>query len=108
MRVLLFFVDGVGLGDDDPAINPFVTARIPTLNSMLDGAPPTRASAGARTTRASLVGLDAQLGVPGLPQSGTGQTALLTGHNAPQTFGRHFGPWVPVRLRALVAGESVL
>jgi hypothetical protein len=44
---------------------------------------------GVRTERASLVPLDATLGVPGLPQSATGQTALFTGVNAAQLFGRH-------------------
>ena len=44
----------------------------------------------------------------GLPQSGTGQTALLTGENAPALFGRHFGPWVPVHLRPLVEEKNLL
>jgi hypothetical protein len=52
--------------------------------------------------------LDATLGVSGLPQSGTGQAALLTGENAPALHGRHFGPWVPARLRPLVREESLL
>jgi hypothetical protein len=52
--------------------------------------------------------LDATLGMPGLPQSGTGQAALLTGEDAPALFGRHFGPWVPVALRPLVHQRSLL
>jgi hypothetical protein len=44
----------------------------------------------------------------GLPQSGTGQTALLTGRNAAVLYGRHFGPWVPVPLRPLMMKENVL
>lgn len=52
--------------------------------------------------------MDATLGVEGLPQSGTGQTALLTGVNAAREFGRHFGPWVPTSLRALVRDDNVL
>ncbi|MEX2584130.1 MAG: alkaline phosphatase family protein [Gemmatimonadota bacterium] len=51
--------------------------------------------------------IDATLGVPGHPQSGTGQTALLTGLNAPELFGRHFGPWVPTPLRAALADENL-
>jgi phosphopentomutase len=46
--------------------------------------------------------------VPGLPQSGTGHTALLTGANAPAMLGRHFGPWVPVSLRPLLEAENLL
>ena len=52
--------------------------------------------------------LDATLGVPGLPQSGTGQAALLTGESTAELYGRHFGPWTPVRLRPLVEERSVL
>jgi 2,3-bisphosphoglycerate-independent phosphoglycerate mutase len=54
------------------------------------------------------VAADATLGVPGRPQSGTGQTALLTGLNAARLFGRHFGSWVPTTLRPVLAEESVL
>ncbi|MEX2465586.1 MAG: alkaline phosphatase family protein [Gemmatimonadota bacterium] len=43
-----------------------------------------------------------------MPQSGTGQTALLTGLDAGAIFGGHFGPWTPVRLRPLVEAQSVL
>lgn len=52
--------------------------------------------------------IDATLGVEGTPQSGTGQTSLLTGVNAAELFGRHFGPWVPVALRPVVEEQSVL
>lgn len=52
--------------------------------------------------------LDATLGMAGLPQSGTGQTSLLTGEDAVGRFGRHFGPWVPVSLRPLLAERNLL
>jgi len=52
--------------------------------------------------------LDATLDTEGTPQSGTGQTALLTGASAAELYGRHFGPWVPVRLRTMVEETSVL
>jgi hypothetical protein len=51
--------------------------------------------------------LDASLDLPGIPQSGTGQTTLLTGENAARAFGRHFGPWTPVALRPLLEERSV-
>lgn len=54
------------------------------------------------------VAADARLGIPGRPQSGTGQTALLTGVNAPALFGRHFGPWVPTPLRPMLARDNLL
>ncbi|MDT8342563.1 MAG: alkaline phosphatase family protein [Longimicrobiales bacterium] len=99
------------MGPDEAAHNPFLSARLPVLRSLLGGAVPTtrmpaRAHSGER--EAASAPLDAGLGVAGLPQSGTGQASLLTGRNAAQHFGHHFGPWVPVRLRPLVESESVL
>jgi 2,3-bisphosphoglycerate-independent phosphoglycerate mutase len=107
-RVLFLFIDGIGLGDDDPSINPFAAATLPTLAELLPGSRVTATYAGRQTDNASLVALDASLGIPGLPQSGTGQTALFTGENAAAIFGRHFGPWVPTPLRQLLSERNVL
>jgi 2,3-bisphosphoglycerate-independent phosphoglycerate mutase len=52
--------------------------------------------------------IDATLGMPGLPQSGTGQVALLAGFNAAQLHGRHQPHFPPVALRPLLAERSVL
>ncbi len=100
-------MDGVGLGPATSA-NPFTAARLPTLEALLDGRIPAAEAAPYHGTRASLVGVDATLGVPGLPQSGTGHATLLTGEDAVRRFGRHHGPWVPTALRPLVAGRSML
>jgi hypothetical protein len=55
-----------------------------------------------------LLRLDATLDMPGTPQSGTGQAALLTGVDTARSYGRHFGPWTPVRLRPVVEERSIL
>lgn len=107
-RVLLFFIDGVGLGVPETAVNPLVVARLPTFSELLDGSTMTLGAAPRTAARASLVALDATLGIEGIPQSGTGQAALLTGANAVAMHGRHFGPWVPSRLRPFVREQSVL
>lgn len=107
-RVLLVFLDGVGIGDDDPERNPFARADIPTLTELMGGRLPTLASPHARGAHGRSFPLDATLGVEGIPQSGTGQAALLTGENAPRIYGRHFGPWTPVALRPLVEERSLL
>jgi|WetSurMetagenome_2_1015567.scaffolds.fasta_scaffold43480_2 2,3-bisphosphoglycerate-independent phosphoglycerate mutase len=52
--------------------------------------------------------LDARLGVPGLPQSGTGQTALFTGINAARIVGKHFGPFPYSTLRPVIAEQNLL
>lgn len=107
-RVLLLFVDGVGLGSDEADVNPFVRADLPTLQELLGVSAVTLSVAPRHSGRGSLVAIDAVLGLAGTPQSGTGQATLLTGRNAAALHGRHFGPWVPSRLRTLVREESVL
>lgn len=111
-RILLVFLDGVGIGEADARTNPLVRARLPVIRSLLGGRAPvagemTSGSVGEHGP-ASWTAVDATLGVAGRPQSGTGQTALLTGENAPRHFGRHFGPWVPTGLRELLARRNLL
>jgi 2,3-bisphosphoglycerate-independent phosphoglycerate mutase len=107
-RVLLVFLDGVGIGPADPDINPFFRASLPTLTEALGGRLPSLDELRVAGPGAATFPVDACLGVPGTPQSGTGQVALLTGRNAPELFGRHFGPWPPVRLRGLLEEENLL
>jgi 2,3-bisphosphoglycerate-independent phosphoglycerate mutase len=106
-HLLILFLDGVGLGDDDPEANPFMQADLPTLRSLLGGRRPVRANGGLSTRHATLLPLDAQLGIPGLPQSGTGQTTILTGVNAPALLGRHYGPYPNQPLRDLLDNGSL-
>lgn len=47
------------------------------------------------------------LGVPGLPQSGTGQTAIMTGLNAPSVAGAHQGPYPTARMQALLGAHGL-
>ena len=111
-RVLLVFLDGVGLGPDKPEVNPFAAAPMPYLRRLLGGramvADALDADGRLVSARATLRAADAVIGVEGLPQSGTGQTTLLTGRNAAAVYGRHFGPWVPTDLRAMLAAENIL
>jgi 2,3-bisphosphoglycerate-independent phosphoglycerate mutase len=106
-RILVLFMDGVGLGDDDPEINPLAQAGLPTWRSLLDGRRPVRANGGYTTRHATLLPLDAQMGVPGLPQSGTGQTSILTGVNAPALIGQHYGPYPNPPLRDLLSNGNL-
>jgi len=92
VRLLFLFTDGVGLGLHDPGINPLARAGMPTMAGLLEGRRLVAGSAPLETARASLVALDAVLGVEGLPQSATGQATLLTGRNVPGELGYHYGP----------------
>lgn len=109
-RLLLLFVDGIGLGAEE-ASNPFAGEATPALTGVLGG-PLTAARAGARReidgVPVVLAALDAVLGVAGLPQSGTGQTTLFTGVNAQAAIGHHVPALPGPRLRALLAEHSVL
>ena len=108
MSVLFIFLDGVGIGPSEPDLNPFLQAELPGLERLLGGRVPTLDEPEVTGPRARALPLDANLGVAGTPQSGTGQIALLTGENAATAFGRHFGPWAPVRLRPLLLEKNVL
>ena len=92
MTVLFMFLDGVGLGVNDPLINPFAAAELPNLQKLLGGEKMLAATARYDGPGASLLALDACLGVSGLPQSATGQAVLLTGRNVPAEIGYHYGP----------------
>ncbi len=92
MHLLFIFLDGVGLGANDPEINPFARVPMPTLEHLLGGHRLLAGVAPFVGDRLSLYALDAGLGVDGLPQSATGQAVLLTGTNVPAEIGEHYGP----------------
>jgi 2,3-bisphosphoglycerate-independent phosphoglycerate mutase len=92
LKFLFLFLDGIGLGADDPQNNPFARVELPVLSQLLDGRRLVAPHAPCETHRATLLPLDARLGVPDLPQSATGQATLLTGQNVPAAIGRHYGP----------------
>ena len=91
-HVHIFFMDGVGLGNDDPEVNPFVTAVLPHLTQLLGEKWYVQDNGRITTSRASLIPTDANLDMPRKPQSATGQATILTGHNVPQLVGEHYGP----------------
>jgi len=102
-RVLLFFIDGIGVGGDDPDTNPFATGEFPVLRLTTSLRPDSPSGPPALAH-----GLDASLGVPGLPQSATGQTSILTGVNAPAAMGRHISGFPGPTLRKILSEHSIL
>ena len=84
-KLLFFFIDGVGLGEDDENVNPLLSFLSPFLGT-------TRFCEACMPVRGEnyvLRSIDADLGVDGLPQSATGQTAIMTGINAAEHLGFH-------------------
>ena len=92
MRVLFIFLDGIGLGENNPETNPFARASMPNLNRLLDGRSLLKGSAPFHGEYASLLAVDPAVGVSGPPKSATGQAMLLTGINIPAELGYHYGP----------------
>ena len=82
MSVLLFFIDGLGIGERGPdnpldgldEAAPLAIFQNEELVTIFDGI---------------IVPTDASLGVSGRPQSASGQTTILTGVNAPEALGYH-------------------
>jgi hypothetical protein len=91
LKILFIFIDGLGIGTDDLAVNPLCDPRYPALGKLLANATP----------------IDACLGVEGKPQSATGQATLLTGVNAAAAMGRHIEGFPPARLKELIERESL-
>ena len=100
MPVLFVFVDGVGAGPRDPDVNPLARGDW-LLSRFADGS-------GAPLPRGGRAGLaDATLGVPGRPQSATGQATILTGENAPAALGQHLVGFPNAALRDLIDRRSL-
>lgn len=107
MKVLFIFLDGIGLGENNPETNPFARAQMPNLNALLDGRSLVRESAPFVGERATLIAIDPSVGVGGLPQSATGQAILLTGKNIPAELGYHYGPKPNPEVAAYLNGGTL-
>ena len=82
MSVLLFFIDGLGIGSRGP-FNPLDGLADAEPLAVFRGEIPKTPFAGI------VVPTDASLGVEGRPQSASGQTTILTGVNVPAQLGYH-------------------
>lgn len=107
MAIIFVFIDGIGL-DGAHAHNPFANIPQPHLHALLGG-PLLRDTITYQPSRRVLLNaIDATLGVPGLPQSGTGQTALFAGINAAQIVQRHQTHFPPTALHETLRQQSIL
>ncbi len=100
VSVLLFFIDGLGIGTRGPH-NPF---------DGLDDADPLAIFQDEPVTlpfNGLLAPTDARLGVDGRPQSASGQTTILTGINAPAAIGHHKQGFPNQALLAIIREHSI-
>lgn len=101
MPVLLFFVDGLGIGARGP-LNP--------LDALGDDVAPLAVFQNEEPRlihEGLLVRTDARLGVEGRPQSASGQTTILTGVNAPARLGYHKQGFPNQALREIIQEHSI-
>lgn len=100
MSVLLFFIDGLGIGARGPA-NPFDGLADASPLAIFQDEEPRLPFDGL------LVRTDATLGIAGRPQSASGQTTILTGINAPATLGYHKQGFPNQALREIINEHSI-
>ncbi len=89
---VFILVDGLGLGVTDPEVNPVYSGACPVLCRLLEQ---------------HAVPIDAGMGVPGIPQSATGQTAIFTGINAARHMGRHVEGFPGPVLRDIIRAHNL-
>jgi len=98
-RVTFIFIDGCGVGRAGPG-NPFFLAKSRFLPfwqggmRLPDGTP--------------LTAIDATLGIPGAPQSASGQTALFCGAGAAEIENRHRNGYPDRALRRIIMKKNLL
>ncbi len=93
-KALLLFVDGFGLGKEEKwKYNPIETGNLPVMQNLLKSR--------------NMIPADATLGVSGIPQSASGQTAILTGINAPKATGKHLNGFPNKKLREIIQEENI-
>ncbi|MEZ5346134.1 MAG: hypothetical protein R2681_11345 [Pyrinomonadaceae bacterium] len=98
--VILFFVDGVGIGEKNENNPLSLTENLEPFDNFV-GIDKQIFADGI------LIPTDARLGVDGRPQSASGQTAIYTGHNAPLLNGGHKHGFPNQKLRDLIAKHSI-
>jgi hypothetical protein len=91
-KMIMIFVDGLGIGQNSP-FNPFLKANLPCWNHLVE--------------TYGYFPADACLGIPGLPQSATGQTSIYTGENAPAVLGRHFSTRPTETLAGMIHRKNI-
>ncbi|MFW6006881.1 MAG: alkaline phosphatase family protein [Bacillota bacterium] len=95
MRILLLFIDGFGLGSNNPQENPIIAANTVYIDKIL------------KNKIGLMIPTDARLGIKGIPQSATGQTTLFTGINAAKVMGRHISGFPGPGLREIIFKDNL-
>jgi len=102
----MIFMDGVGIGKKDYEYNPFFKYGFRTFSEIF-GDIPHLDKQKLEGNNAFLFPVDAKMGIPEIPLSGTGQTSIFCGINAPKLIGKHFGPYPYSTLLPIIKGKNI-
>lgn len=106
MSVLFIFIDGIGVGEKSD-YNPLASSSWSSF-TYFTGADGLHDQCNEINQNGIIYkAIDANLGVEGLPQSGTGQTTLFSGVNASKIAGKHYGPFPYTTTRSLLEEHSL-
>ena len=103
---LIIFLDGVGIGENDPTKNPFFQKSFKFFDEVFSSTPHLENQTICSNGK-FVFPIDACMGIEGLPQSGTGQTTIYCGFNASAEIGRHFGPYAHSALKPLIKEKNI-
>jgi 2,3-bisphosphoglycerate-independent phosphoglycerate mutase len=100
-KLIFIFVDGIGIGNADDS-NPFFASKADFLPLYQDsnGLPFLPESTPFK-------GIDACLGINGMPMSATGQTTLFTGINTPSIFNEHRDSYPDKQMRKIIRDKNI-
>lgn len=98
--LLLFFIDGLGIGERNEYNPLFLNENLAPLVHFKD-------EESDVVYDGVMIPTDASLGVEGRPQSASGQTTILTGINAPQFLGYHKQGFPNQALRDVIKENSI-
>ncbi len=106
MSVIFLFIDGVGLGEGADS-NPFYRFEYKSFSALTGGNTFLKSAEAIKKANHVFSPVDATLDVEGLPQSGTGQTALFSGKNAAKEIDKHFGPFPHSGIKPILRNDSL-
>jgi hypothetical protein len=102
----MIFMDGVGIGKEDYENNPFFKYGFKTFSENF-GSIPHLKNQKLSCENGYFFPVDAMMGIPDIPLSGTGQTSIFCGVNAPKILGKHFGPYPYSTLVPIIEEKNI-
>lgn len=103
-KLLLFFIDGLGIGSADSKKNPMIEL----FTDITGGTRLAEIASPVRFPQGIIIPTDAVMDVEGIPQSATGQTSIFTGVNAQKQLGYHLSAYPNDILKKTIEERSLM